>query len=77
MQEELADINAAQQIEIAQAQNDIEQGNDEDAIKKPVRRTGSVATGRGKGRPRTVNTDKWGNRTDGSENNWGRWNLSH
>ena len=77
MQEELADINAAQQIEIAQAQNDIEQGNDEEAVKRPVRRTGSVATGRGKGRPRTVNTDKWGNRTDGSENNWGRWNLSH
>ena len=77
MQEELADINAAQQIEIAQAQNDIEQGNDEEAVKRPVRRTGSVATGRGKGRPRTVNTDKWGNRTDGSENNWTRWNASH
>ena len=76
MQEELADINTEQQIEVAKAQNDIENG-DEEKAKKTVKRTGKVATGRGVGRPRTVNTDKWGNRQDGSENNWGSWNASH
>lgn len=72
MQEELADINTEQQIEVAKAQNDIENG-DEEKAKKTVKRTGKVATGRGAGRPRTVNTDKWGNRE--GENNWGTWNL--
>lgn len=38
-----------------------------------------ISTGRGvkRGRPRTVDTDKWGNRKDGSEENWDRWNATH
>lgn len=76
MQEELADINAEQQIEVAQAQAKIEEGKEDDEkAKKTVKRTGKVATGRGAGRPRTVNTDKWGNREN--ENNWRSWNASH
>lgn len=35
-----------------------------------------INTGNG-GRPRTVNTDKWGNRQDGSEKNWDEWNRRH
>lgn len=38
---------------------------------------GTVRTGRGKGRPRTVDTDHWGNRKDGSEQNWDDWNNKH
>ena len=38
---------------------------------------GNVRTGRGKGRPRTVDTDHWGNRKDGSEKNWDDWNNKH
>ena len=39
--------------------------------------SGNVRTGRGKGRPRTVDTDRWGNRKDGSEKNWDDWNNKH
>ena len=38
---------------------------------------GNVRTGRGKGRPRAVDTDHWGNRKDGSEHNWDDWNNKH
>ena len=38
---------------------------------------GTIRTGRGKGRPRTVDTDHWGNRKDGSEQNWDDWNSKH
>ena len=38
-----------------------------------------ISTGRGikRGRPRTVDTDKWGNRQDGSEHNWDDWDAKH
>lgn len=74
MQEELSDIQTQSQIDVAEAQNAIEK-DEEPKAKKPKKRTGQVSTGRGVGRPRTVNTDKWGNREN--ENNWGRWNQSH
>ena len=77
MQEELADINATQQIEIAQAQNDIEQGNDEDAVKRPVRRTGSVATGRGKGRPNRSGKIWDSNGNFFGRNGWKKWDQEH
>ena len=74
-QEQLAEINTEQQIEVAQAQAKIEEGEDPDkARKKSKVSKGNVATGRGRGRPRTVGTDKWGNRAN--ENNWGKWNLN-
>ncbi len=75
-QEQLAEINAEQQIEVAQAQAKIEEGEDPDkARKKSKVAKGSVATGRGRGRPRTVNTDRWGNRPN--ENNWQKFNELH
>lgn len=75
-QKQLSEINAEQQIEVAQAQAKIEEGEDPDKARKISKiRRGSVATGRGRGRPRTVNTDKWGNRE--GEKNWDRWNQTH
>lgn len=77
-QEQLAEINAEQQVAVAKAEADIEEGKDPDKARKMSKiRRGSVATGRGRGRPRTVNTDKWGNRQDGSEQNWDKWNATH
>lgn len=37
----------------------------------------NTGNGRKAGRPRTVNTDKFGNRQDGSEQNWDDWNRKH
>lgn len=75
-QEQLAEINTEQQIEVAQAQAKIEEGEDPDkARKKSKVSKGSVATGRGVGRPRTVGTDRWGNRP--YENNWQKFNDLH
>lgn len=74
-QEQLSDITAEQQIEVMKAEADIEEGNDDNKGKKVRQRKGSVATGRGAGRPRTVGTDKWGNRAN--ENNWEDWNARH
>lgn len=78
-QEDLADIQTEQQINVINAQQEAtEQENDEDKdnkTKKTRTRKGSINTGRGVGRPRTVNTDRWGNRQN--ENNWQRWNDTH
>ena len=75
-QEELSDIQTENQIEVIKAQNAEKSTDDDDKKKKKVRaKKGSVATGRGAGRPRTVNTDKWGNRAN--ENNWGNFNATH
>lgn len=75
-QEQLQDIQTESQIEVIQAQQSATDNNDEDGSKKKVSvRKGSVATGRGRGRPRTVNTDKWGNRV--GENNWQRYDATH
>ena len=75
MQEELADIQTEQQIDVIKAQAAVT-SDDEKKAPKARTRKGSVNTGRGKGRPRTVNTDKWGNRLEG-ENNWEKWNVTH
>lgn len=74
-QEALSDIQTEAQIDVIEAQNDI--ANDDDNAEKVKMKRGNVRTGRGRGRPRTVNTDKWGNRQDGSEQNWGAWNATH
>ena len=75
MQEELADIQTEQQIDVIKAQAAVT-SDDEKKAPKARTRKGSVNTGRGRGRPRTVNTDKWGNRLEG-ENNWEKWNITH
>ena len=74
MQEELADIQTEQQIDVIKAQASVT-ADEEEKTPKTRTRKGSVNTGRGKGRPRTVNTDKWGNRQN--ENNWQAWNQNH
>lgn len=76
-QEQLADINAQQQIEVAQAQAEIEEGKDPNARKISKVRKGSVATGRGAGRPNHTGRvyDEQGNWQ--GRNNWNRWNTSH
>lgn len=74
-QEALSDIQTDAQIDVLEAQADI--SKEEDKADKVSMKRGNVRTGRGRGRPRTVNTDKWGNRQDGSEQNWDNWNLTH
>ena len=75
-QEQLSEIQTEQQIEVIEAQaNATENDDDEKKAKKARTRKGSVATGRGAGRPRTVGTDRWGNRE--GENNWQKWNTTH
>lgn len=74
MQEELADIQTEQQIDVIKAQNKIET-KEEKKGKQTTKKKYSVATGRGSGRPNRLHTDKWGNRQN--ENNWGNWNETH
>ena len=74
MQEELADIQTEQQIDVIKAQAAVT-SDDEKKAPKARTRKGSVNTGRGRGRPRTVNTDQWGNRQN--ENNWQKWNIQN
>ena len=69
-QKELSDIQTDAQIDVMEAQADI--NKDEDQADKVTMKRGNVRTGRGRGRPRTVNTDHWGNRNN--ENNWQSWN---
>lgn len=70
LQEQVSDIQTEQQIEVIEAQAEAS----EDEKPKIQTRKGNVRTGRGRGRPRTVGTDKWGNRAN--ENNWDRWNAT-
>lgn len=74
-QEQLSEIQTEQQIEVIEAQAQANKDEDKETVKKVQSRKGSVATGRGRGRPKTVGTDKWGNREN--ENNWQKWNNDH
>ena len=61
----------------AQVQADIRKQEEMAAINRRFNGQGQdVNTGHG-GRPRTVDTDEWGNRQDGSEHNWDEWNRTH
>lgn len=65
-------------IELEKQDNQTENAIEESrATAKIEGSKGNVRTGRGKGRPRTVDTDHWGNRKDGSEENWQDWNNRH
>ena len=77
MQEELVDIQTDAQIDVINAQADAtpDSTEDDNKARKVRQRKGSINTGRGRGRPRTVNTDKWGNREN--EDNWDNWNSTH
>lgn len=74
MQEELSEIQTEQQVEVIKAQNDIKP-EEEKQGKASRKKSYSVATGRGAGRPNRLHTDKWGNRPN--ENNWDRWDTTH
>lgn len=77
-QEELSDVQTEDQIEVINAQQQATEqnsDNEESKAKKARTRKGSLNTGRRSGRPRTVGTDKWGNREN--ENNWEKWNTQH
>ena len=76
MQEELSDIQTEAQIQVINAEANVEEDDDKNGAKKVSAHKGRVSTGRGAGRPRTVDTDKWGNRKEG-ENNWKNWNTTH
>lgn len=65
-------------IELQKQDNQTENAIEEEKATAGIQgRKGTVRTGRGKGRPRTVDTDHWGNRKDGSEQNWDDWNNKH
>lgn len=80
LQEDLSEIQTDAQVEVIEAQAKVQEeendDDDSDTRKKATSKKGRVATGRGAGRPRTVGTDKWGNRLEG-ENNWSKWNTTH
>ena len=76
MQEELADIQTEQQIDVIKAQAAVT-SDDEKKAPKARTRKGSVNTGRGKGRP-----NRSGRQYDDQRNwtgrvNWDRWNDTH
>lgn len=77
MQTQVMDAQTDADIRAARAEAQINAGDgegDEPAGKVSVRK-GSVSTGGRGGRPRTVGTDKWGNRA--GENNWDKWDAEH
>lgn len=74
MQEELSDIQTEAQIQVINAEANVEEKDDKNDAKKVSAHKGRVSTGRGAGRPRTVGTDKWGNRAN--ENNWTKFNAT-
>lgn len=67
-------------MDIERADNETENAIEQERASAQINGyAGNVRTGNGRkaGRPRTVNTDHWGNRTDGSEQNWDDWNKKH
>ena len=76
MQEELADIQTEQQVEVIKAQNEMQEGEEPEA-KASKKKKYSVATGRGAGRPNRSGK-KWDeNRNYEGRNNWDKWNSTH
>lgn len=77
MQEELADIQTEKQVEVIKAQNNIEEKSDEPKPKQSRKKAGSVATGRGKGRP-NLSGKKWdSNGNYEGRNGWNKWDALH
>lgn len=65
-------------MDLERADNETQNAIEEERATADIQKgSGNVRTGRGKGRPRTVDTDHWGNRKDGSEKNWDDWNSKH
>lgn len=69
-QQELSEINTEQQIEVIKAQQDTSE--DDEQAKKVTTRKGSVATGRGRGRPNRSGRRYDSNRNWEGRDNWDR-----
>lgn len=76
MQEELADIQVDQQVEVLKAQNNIE-SKDDDKAKQSKKKKYSVATGRGAGRPNRSGKTWDANGNFEGRNGWDKWNSTH
>ena len=78
MQEELSEINTEAQKEVIKAQNDIDEESEKDPkAKQSKKKAGSVATGRGAGRPNLTGR-KWdANGNYEGRNGWEKWDASH
>ena len=76
MQEELADIQTEQQVEVIKAQNEINT-KEEQKGKPSTKKKYSVATGRGSGRPNKSGRKYDENGNWEGRNNWQQWNDTH
>ena len=77
MQEQLSDIQTEQQVTVAQAEKNDTESSKEPKPKVSAKKTGTVATGRGVGRPnRSGRTYTDSNNWEG-RNNWDEWNRTH
>lgn len=80
-QEQLAEINTEQQVEVIKAQQDAQDSNNDgekdDKAKASNKKKGSVATGRGAGRPNQSGKVWDANGNWEGRNNWDKWNATH
>ena len=77
MQEAISEIQTDAQKAVIKAQNDVEEESDDPKPKQSKKKAGSVATGRGAGRPNLTGR-KWdANGNYEGRNNWDKWNSSH
>lgn len=82
MQEELSEIQTEQQIDVIEAQNDVDSDKNSDTdddtnAKKTRSRKGSINTGRGRGRPNRSGRRYDKNRNWSGRSNWDDWNNEH
>lgn len=76
-QQQVSEIQTEQQVEVIKAQQETTENDDDESKKKVSVRKGSVATGRGRGRPNRTGIQWDSNRNAPGENNWRNWNLNH
>ncbi len=77
LQENLSDIQTDAQITVAEQERKIESGKDPDNTKKVQSKKGSVATGRGAGRPNRTGREYDTNGNWDGRNNWDAYNRTH
>ena len=76
MQQELSEIQVEQQTQIAENQAEIEEGKEEQP-RKVTGKKGSVATGRGRGRPNRTGRNYTESGNWEGRQNWDRWDATH
>lgn len=77
MQQKLSEIQTEQQVEVMEAQNNIESKKEEKQPTTNTKKKRSVATGRGQGRPNRSGIQWDSNGNYEGRNNWDKWNASH